>query len=305
MNILITGGTGFVGAALIPELLKNNYKVIAVTRSARPHKEGVTYIPAPADNELFSPAIIAKADAIINLAGESIGERRWTENVKASIVSSRIGITRQLVKSLQRNKEQGLAYPKVLINASAVGFYGVSPTAVFTEASPSGSGFLAHVCRQWEGEALAAETAGVRVAILRFAMILGPGGALKRMVTPFIFGVGGIVGSGSQWCSWVHRSDVVKAIQYALDHPLSGPYSVSSPNAVTMKEFMSTLAHVLGKSSWTKMPAWAARLVFGEMADELLLNGQRVLPQRLTEAGFSFTFPDLKEALADIYRSKP
>ena len=304
LNILITGGTGFIGAALIPTLLSDGHKVIAVTRGTRPYQQGVTYIPAPTGNELFSPAIIAKADAIINLAGENISGHRWSDAVKTALLTSRLEITEKLVQSIARNKDQSKSYPRILINASAVGYYGVSKEAVFTETSPNGTGFLADVCRQWEKQALAAQAADVRVVLLRLGMILGPGGALKRMVMPFIFGLGGIIGDGRQWLSWVHRHDVAAVIGYALGHPLSGPYNVVSPHPLRMGEFMATLSAVLRKSCWTKMPAWAAKLVFGEMADELLLNGQQVLPQRLEEAGFAFSFSELETALTDIYRHK-
>lgn len=301
MNILITGGTGFVGAALIPKLLEEGHIIIAVSRSSRLYQQGVHYIPAPRDGELFSPAILAKVEAIINLAGENIGDRRWTSSAKTAIENSRIDITRQIVQSIHRNQQQGLAYPRILINASAVGYYGTSNAASFTEDSPQGAGFLASVCQHWEQEALAARLANVRVALLRFGIILGPGGALKRMALPFQFGAGGVIGDGKQWCSWVHRQDVAAAISFALTQPLEGPYNVCSPYPVTMEEFMTTLAAVLGKKSWTAMPPWAARLLFGEMADELLLNGQRAFPQRLEKAGFSFAFGSLKEALVDIY----
>lgn len=302
MNILITGSTGFVGSALMPTLLGQGHKIIAITRRSAPTSPKVTYIPAPLPGELFSPAIIAKTDAVINLAGENIAGSRWTAETKAAIRTSRVEITKQLTSSINRNKEQNLPFPTILISASAVGYYGTSLTEQFTEQHPSGTGFLASVCRDWEQAALAATDSGVRVALLRFGVILGPGGVLKRMTLPFHFGVGGLIGSGKQWCSWVHRDDVVSAINYALTQPLNGPYNVVSPQPVTMKDFTVELSAALGKPAWTKLPAWAASLLFGEMADELLLNGQKALPERLQAAGFSFAYPSLETALGTLYR---
>lgn len=302
MNILITGSTGFIGSALVPLLLGQGHKIIAVTRRSATSSPKVTYIPAPSPDELFSPAIIAKTDAIINLAGENIAGSRWTDDVKAAIRSSRLDITKQLAASIKRNQAQNLRFPRVLISASAVGYYGTSLTEQFTEQQPAGTGFLASVCKDWEEAALSASDAGVRVALLRFGVILGPGGALKRMALPFQFGFGGLVGNGKQWCSWVHRDDAVAAINYALTQPLSGPYNVVSPRPVTMKDFTVELSVALGKPAWTKLPSWTVRLLLGEMADELLLNGQKALPEQLQAAGFSFAYPSLEAALATIYR---
>ena len=304
MNILITGGTGFIGSALISALTTQGHTVFAVTRQTKPNRPGVIHIAAPGADELFSPAIIAKTDAIINLAGQNIGDRRWTSAVKQGILESRLTMTRQLTSSIDRNAGLGMPYPRVLVNASAVGYYGVSDNESFTEDSPPGAGFLASVCQQWERQAQAVQADDVRVAIMRFGIVLGPGGALKRMALPFAFGMGGIVGSGRQWMSWVHRDDVVSGILYALSQPLQGPYNLTSPQPIQMEGFMKSLAVAVGGACWTRMPSWAARLIFGEMADEMLLHGQRALPQRLQSAGFTFSYENLEAALTRIMANK-
>jgi uncharacterized protein len=196
-----------------------------------------------------------------------------------------------------------LSCPKVLVNASAVGYYGNNNKGLLTEASPSGDGFLAMVCREWEKSARRAETANVRVVIMRFGIVLGPdGGALALMRLPFRFGVGGVIGDGRQFLSWVHREDVARAIVWAVETAgAAGAYNLTSPNPVTMKEFMRCLGRALGWPCWTSLPPFAARLIFGPMADELLLASQQAVPQRLLAEGFAFSYAGPEAALAEIF----
>lgn len=298
MGILVTGGTGFVGRALVAELGLRGKVCQIVSRS---NGEGMAKVPSP--GELFSPELISSVTQVVNLAGESIAGSRWNERVRHGIIRSRVEITRSIVASIRRNQELGLAYPEVMINASAVGYYGTHPTTLFTEESENGNDFLAAVCHQWEGEALQAQSLGVRVLCLRFGHILEQdGGMLPRVAMPFRFGVGGYLGHGQQWMSWIHRKDLIEMIVQALDDPKwQGIYNLTTPYAVTMEEFMQVLGQALGSKSRMRVPAFAARLLFGEMAQDVLLQGQKVFPRRLLEQGYIFKYPRLAEALADIY----
>ena len=276
MKILMTGSGGLVGAALLPAL------------TAAGH--GVTRLP----HALPWPDL-AGHDAVVHLAGENIAAGRWTPAKKARIRDSRVPLTRQLCASVVALPQP----PAVFLCASAVGFYGDRGDAVLREDSPAGAGFLADVCRDWEAAAQAAADRGVRVVNLRFGMILsGGGGALPKLLTPFRLGLGGVLGDGRQWLSWITLEDVVAAIQHALGTPaLRGPVNVVAPQPVTNREFTRTLARVVRRPAWCRVPAWAARLALGEMADALLLASQRALPAKLTAAGFTFRFPELEGAL--------
>lgn len=302
MNILVTGGTGFVGRALVDQLGLQGAGIQVVSRRPGINHIG-TFIPVPATDGLFSPDVIASVGKVVNLAGESIGGSRWNARVRQQILNSRLEMTRCIVASIRRNQELGLPYPKVLVNASAVGYYGTHPSKTFTEESESGTDFLADVCRRWEGAALQAKSVGVRVICLRFGHILErDGGMLPRVAMPFHFGLGGYLGDGQQWMSWIHRKELIHIILEALDQPeWRGIYNLSTPYAVTMKEFMQVLGHTLGSQSRIHIPAFAARLLFGEMAEEVLLKGQKVFPRRLLDQGYNFKYPQLAEALADIY----
>lgn len=299
MGILVTGGTGFVGRALVGELRLGGKVCQIVSRSGG---EGMVKVPGP--GELFSTELISSVTHVVNLAGESIAGSRWSEQVRQGIMRSRVEMTGCIVASIRRNQELGLAYPKVMLNASAVGYYGTHPVTLFTEESENGNDFLAEVCRQWEGEALQAKVLGVRVLCLRFGHILEQdGGMLPRVAMPFRFGVGGYLGDGQQWMSWIHRKDLVEIVVQALDDPKwQGIYNLTTPEPVTMEEFMQVLGQTLGSKSRMRVPAFAARLLFGEMAQEVLLQGQKVFPQRLLEQGYVFKYPRLPEALADIYK---
>ena len=303
MSILVTGGTGFVGKVLVEKLLLQGATVQVVSRSLR-GSQARKLIPVPAAANLFSPEIIGNVKKIVNLAGESIAGSRWNPRVRQQILTSRVEMTRCLVESIRRNQEMGLPYPDVLINASAIGYYGTHASKKFTEESSSGDDFLANVCRLWEEEALKAENLGVRVVCLRFGHILEKdGGMLPRVAMPFYFGLGGYLGSGQQWMSWIHRKELIGIMLQALKRPdWQGIYNLSTPYAVTMKQFMEVLGRTLGSKSRVRVPDFAAKLLFGEMAEEVLLKGQKVFPKRLIKQGYVFQYPYLSEALADIYR---
>lgn len=302
MNILVTGGTGFVGRALVNQLILQGAVPKVVSRN-KGDNHGGPFIPVPATDGLFSPETIANVGKVVNLAGESIAGSRWNARVRQRILTSRVEMTRCIVASIRRNQELGLPYPTVLVNASAVGYYGTHPSQTFTEESENGTDFLADVCCRWEGAALQAEALGVRVICLRFGHILErDGGMLPRVAMPFSFGLGGYLGDGQQWMSWIHRTELIHIILQVLEHPdWQGIYNLSTPYAVTMEEFMQVLGRTLGSQSRMHVPAFAARLLFGQMAEEVLLKGQKVFPKRLLDQGYIFKYPQLAETLAVIY----
>lgn len=293
MHILVTGGTGFIGGALLPELLSRGYRITVLTRGSYSDSAAVRYVNA-------LDAVEGKVDAVINLAGAGLAARRWSKSYKREIVDSRVGLTQHLVAWLERQQSS----PQLLISGSAIGFYGQSLTQVFTEDSGPGEGFSAELCRQWEAAALTAESFIPQVALLRLGVVLDHGGgALQEMLKSFQFGVGSWLGSGNQWLSWIHRRDVVNAICFLLETPgIQGPLNLTAPGPVTHVELCS----VAKEFKWTLfsagMPSPLMRLLVGEMADELLLNGQRVEPQRLQQLGFVFEYPQLRDAFENILR---
>lgn len=303
MTILVTGGTGFIGKALAEELLLKGFTPQLVSRNTGRKASG-NIIQVPNKGELFPSDLISTVAKVVNLAGESIAGRRWNRKVREQILSSRVEMTRSIVASIRRNQEQGLPYPKVLVNASAIGYYGTDLVRTFTENSDKGDDFLATVCQQWEEEAYQAKTLGVRVICLRFGHVLArDGGMLQRVAMPFRFGMGGYLGDGQQWMSWIHRKEVINIILQSLEQTKwQGTYNLTTPDAVTMEKFMEVVGQVLGSKSRIRIPAPLARLLFGEMAQEVLLKGQKVLPKRLLEEGYVFEYPHLLEALLDIYK---
>lgn len=291
MHVLVTGGTGFIGSALIPELLQRGHQVTVLTRSARAGESGLSYT-----TDLY--AITEPVDAVVNLAGASLADRRWSSRYKQVMRDSRVGLTERLVEWMATLETP----PTVLLSGSAIGYYGASDTAVFDERGAPGTGFAADLCRDWEAAAMAANRLHCRVALLRLGVVFDrDGGALEQMMQSFRLGVGSWVGRGSQWLSWVHRADVVAAILFLLSHAdATGPFNIVAPGAVTHRQFCDVLASqkpVLFKAG---VPAWLMRTMLGEMADELLLNCQRVEPTALREHGFAFTFAQLDAALDDI-----
>jgi uncharacterized protein (TIGR01777 family) len=294
LKIAITGSHGLVGSALKSELARNGRSVIPVVRGeARPGQ--VRWDPAA---NRFDATPLEGCEVIVHLAGENIAGRRWNESVKEKIRNSRVQGTRVLSEGLAALPSR----PNLLICASAIGFYGDRGEEKLTEESEPGSGFLASVVQQWEDACSPARDAGIQVLNLRFGVILSTaGGALAKMLTPFRFGVGGIVGSGKQYWSWIALSDVVGAIQHILGSvEIAGPVNVVSPQPVSNAEFTRILAHVLRRPAILPMPAFAARLALGEMADELLLASQHVLPQKLEASGYQFRQPTLKGALESL-----
>jgi uncharacterized protein len=293
-TVAVSGSTGLIGTALVESLRRDGHRIRRITRSQTGSRsEHIAWNP---DTETLDPKALAGVDAIVHLAGENVGER-WTEEKKRKIRDSRVKGTRLLAAAAAQVDPS----PKVMVSASAVGIYGDRGDEILSEASPEGpaTDFLAQVGRVWEAAAEPAERHGIRVVKLRFGVVLTPeGGALRRMLPPFRLGVGGKLGSGRQWMSWVALSDVVDAIRFALfDTGLSGPANVVAPEPVTNAEFTRTLGSVLGRPTLFTVPAPALRLAFGEMADGTLLASQRAVPQRLQQAGFEFQHPRLEEAL--------
>jgi len=303
MKVVVTGGTGFIGRALLPALIEGHHQVVVLTRQAG---TGGAMLPVGVQTTVWDArssgaweSEIDGADAVLNLAGESIGGKRWSRDQKERIVGSRVDATRAIVNAVHIAKKK----PAVFINGSAIGFYGDVPEGSVTEQSAAGTGFLAETVERWEREAFKAEPLGVRVITLRTGVVLGDdGGALAKMLLPFRLFFGGPIGSGKQWFSWIHRDDVVGAALFAMTHKdLSGPVNVTAPEPVTMKEFCSVLGRALHRPSWAPVPAVMMKLLLGEMS-EIVLTGQKVIPSRLLENSYRFRFPHLQEALEDVVR---
>ncbi len=294
MVVCITGASGLVGSELTARLKQAGHEVLAVSRSR--DKAGVVHWD-PARGELDADTLRG-VDAVVHLAGENIASGRWTEARKARIRSSRVQGTRLIAETIARMSEP----PATLISASAIGYYGDRGNEVCTESSPPGEGFLADVCREWEAACDPAEKAGVRVCKLRIGVVLDrKGGALAKMLTPFRFGLGGIVGSGRQYWSWITLEDLTGMFQFLLDNPqLSGVFNAVAPEPVTNKEFTRTLGRVLRVPTLFPLPPFLARMALGEMADALLLASTRVVPERMQQAGFNYRHPVLEEALRSI-----
>ncbi|MFZ2642343.1 MAG: TIGR01777 family oxidoreductase [Verrucomicrobiia bacterium] len=279
MNILLSGAGGLVGSALAPRLVAESHTLTRLSHS-QPWPE------------------LAVHDAVVHLAGENISTGRWTPERKERIRDSRVQVTRRLCEAVAKLPQP----PRVVICASAVGYYGNRGDEVLREESAPGAGFLAEVCRDWEAETKPAVDAGIRVVNLRFGIILcATGGALAKMLTPFRLGLGGVLGDGQQWMSWVALDDVVGVISNALaNETLRGPVNVVAPQPVTNREFTKTLGRVLHRPAVCPAPAFALRLAFGEMADALLLASQRAEPAKLLASGYPFRFPKLGDALQHV-----
>lgn len=293
MRIVVSGATGLIGSALCPHLREQGYDVARLVRREA-DATGGDALWQPNDGHI-DPALLEGAGAVIHLSGENIGSGRWTASKKRAIRESRLVSTKLLADAMAGMN----APPGTWLCASAIGYYGSQGDALLDEDAPSGEGFLADLCRDWEAATGPASEKGVRVVNLRFGVVLSAdGGALKTMLMPFKLGVGGVVGSGRQYMSWVALPDVTGAIAHILgDADLSGPVNVTSPEPVANRTFTKTLARVLHRPAVLPAPAPFLRLVLGEMADELLLSSVRAVPKRLQESGYAFACPRLEDAL--------
>lgn len=300
MRVALTGGTGFVGRALTKELVQNGHQIFILTRHASQtiNRENITYV-SWLNKEDSPEEMLEGIDAIINLAGESINSGRWTEARKKRILDSRVSATREVLRIADQLKRK----PTVLINASAIGYYGTSLSTSFSEdSSIKGEDFLARTVQQWEAEALKANELDIRTVCCRFGIILDQAdGALPRIALPYKLFAGGTVGSGEQWVSWIHLKDVVNGILFSIENEnVVGPVNFTAPNPVKMKEFGQTLGKALHRPHWIPAPGFALKAALGEMS-MLILEGQKVLPAKLTASGYPFQFQNLHEALEDIY----
>ena len=301
MKIVIAGATGLIGRSLTKDLLESGHSVVALTRNLQPAKppqhpalQFVRWDGRTAGDWCQS---IIGADAVINLSGQSLASGRWTRRRKQSLISSRVDPTNAIVASINAADRK----PKVLVNASAVGYYGPVSSNEVPETAPAGSDFMSNLCVEWERSAQAATELGMRVVLLRSGVVLDPkGGALQKMLLPFRMYVGGPLGSGNQWLPWIHKEDEVRAIRLVLENEsISGPVNLAAPEAATMKEFSKAIGEALGRPSFMRVPAFVLRAMLGEMAD-VVLTGQRVVPQKLLQAGFVFQFPSLRKALENL-----
>ncbi|MCL6752424.1 TIGR01777 family oxidoreductase [Nostoc sp. CCCryo 231-06] len=304
MKVAITGATGFIGSRLVQRLHAKGDQIVVLTRNITfaqkvfpsetfPNVEIFAYTPNTSGSW---QSVIASCDGVVNLAGEPIGEGRWTPERKQEILNSRKLGTQKIVEAITNANSK----PTVLINASAIGYYGTSETATFDETSLSGNDFLAQVCQIWEAEATKVKDAGVRLVILRFGIVLGNGGALDKMITPFKLFAGGPIGSGRQWFSWIHVDDLVSLILEALTKPeIEGVYNGTAPNPVRMADLSQTLGEVMNRPSWLPVPSFAIEALLGDGA-MVVLEGQKVLPKRPLETGFEYKYPNLQSALTQI-----
>ncbi|GIU82211.1 MAG: TIGR01777 family protein [Acidobacteria bacterium] len=299
MKVLISGATGLVANALIPVLQSKGHEICKLVRKTKGEANEILWDAEKGFSE-ESEKKLEGFDAVINLAGDNVASERWTPEKKRRIRNSRVLGTRNLVEALKRREIK----PKVFISASAIGFYGNRGDEILTEESPKGEGFFPEVCTEWEAEALKAEDFGARVVLLRIGIVLAKeGGALKKMLLPFWLGLGGVVGSGKQWMSWIALEDLVRIIIFSLENDsVQGAINCTAPNPVTNYEFTKTLGKVLSRPTILPIPSLAIKFLFGEMGETLLLEGNRVLPKRLQDLGFEFSFPNLEDALREILK---
>ena len=304
MNIVVTGGTGFIGEALCRHLLADGHRLTVLTRSLASAWQrlgsGPELVQWDGVNAGEWELALEEADGIVNLAGASIANARWTPARKRLLIDSRVAATKALVDGLSRRARRDA----VLVNASGIGYYGASEGGRFDETAPRGVGFLADLSAAWEREASRAESFGARVVHLRIGMVLErDGGALPRMLLPFRLGVGGPISPGTQWVSWIHRDDLIRLIVHAAtEHAIAGAVNAVSPEVVTMNEFCRILGRVLHRPSWLSVPEFALKLGLGELGS-LLTTGQYVIPAKALASGFSFHYADLQSALHAILRS--
>ncbi len=292
MHILITGGTGFVGSSLTNFLLGKGYRITILT-----HKKNITIGGVKAISNINEIKSNEKIDGIINLAGAAIS-KNWSDNYKQELITSRVNTTKEVILLIKRLEKK----PDILISGSAIGYYGSQDDNIIDEKSQSHNEFTSQLCHKWESEALKAEDIGVRVCITRLGVVLGPnGGALKQMLPTFKMGIGGQIGSGKQYFSWVHIDDVILAFSFLIENKKqSGIYNLTAPNPITNAHFTKALGKQLKRPTIFSVPSFVIKILFGEMGETLLLKGQRVLPKQLQQAGFIFKYPKIYEALENI-----
>ena len=301
MRIAITGATGLIGKSLCLRLQKEGKELVLFARNTRSAQSSFPGARVLEWDAVAGPPPVGSldgVDAVVHLLGEGIADGRWSSSRKQAIRESRIEGTRNLVEGLRHSSGP----PGLLVSGSAIGFYGSRGDEELDESSERGGGFLGDVCQAWEGQARAAEALGTRTVLLRTGIVLSPrGGALAKMLPPFRMFVGGALGSGKQWMSWIHIDDEVGLIRHILNSDeLQGAVNATAPGPVTNSRFSKTLGRVLGRPSIFSVPGLALKLLMGEMAQELLLNGQKVLPRRALASGYSFKFPELEDALRDL-----
>lgn len=304
MRVIIAGGSGLIGRALTHHLCAQGCRVVVLSRQP----QGIKGLPAGSEAALWGGSgsvgwqgLVDGADAVVNLAGEGIANRRWTRAQKQRLRDSRILTTNDLVAAIRAAAKK----PAVLLQASAVGYYGNTDDRQVDEQQARGAGYLADLSQEWEDASAAVEEVGTRRVLLRLGVSLSPaGGMLPRVVLPFRFFAGGALGSGKQWVPWIHIEDTVRAMEFIIAHEeLSGPVNVSAPNPVQFFDFASAIGKSMGRPSVFRVPSWVIRAGMGEMAD-VVLHGQRVLPTRLSEAGFEFRYPKVEAALEALLRGK-
>jgi uncharacterized protein (TIGR01777 family) len=294
MRFLITGGTGFIGSALCEYLLKGDHSILIQTRhpeSVSGSVESIERLEDLRSSEVF--------DVVINLTGEPIANKRWSEGQKQKIINSRLETTEGLVEFFRRAVQK----PELLISGSAIGYYGVTPSGKNIDEKGLGdSSFSSQLCQRWEGSALQADSLGIRTCLLRTGIVLGQGGgALAKMILPFKLGLGGEIGSGNQWMSWIHLDDLIGIIDYCVHHQgISGPINGTAPNPVTNTEFTAALGRAVKRPTILPMPGFVVKLLMGQMGEELLLAGKKVIPLKAQQAGFQFKYEYLEDALSDI-----
>ncbi|MDB9494222.1 TIGR01777 family oxidoreductase [Spirulina major CS-329] len=304
MKVAITGATGFVGSRLVEKLTADQHQVVVFSRhgekarrtfpsEAFPTVDIVEYTPKKSGAWQEQ---IAGCDAVVNLAGAPIAEERWTAARKHEIKTSRIEGTAKIVEAIHQADPK----PPVLINASAIGYYGTSEAETFTESSAPGDDFLASICQGWEAAAQQAAAAGVRTVIFRFGIVLGNGGAIAKMIPPFKLFAGGPIGTGKQWFSWIHREDVVNLILKALQDPqMSGVYNATAPNPLRMEDFCRVLGEEMGRPSWLPVPSFVIETLLGDGAI-VVLEGQQVLPKAVGDLEFTYQYPTAQTAIQDV-----
>ncbi|HCG94663.1 MAG TPA: TIGR01777 family protein [Halieaceae bacterium] len=290
MKVFVTGGTGLIGRALVKRLLTDGHDITVLTRQTLDSSEAVTYINSIDD-------LNTRQDIVVNLAGAGLADRRWSPAYKKEIRASRIDLTQALVSRLR-----DIGMPNVLISGSAIGFYGESKEREFSETDQVGSGFSAELCRDWEASVSDIGSEGPRCVLLRTGVVLDDAlGAYPQMTQSFRVGLASWMGQGGHWLSWIHLADMVGAVMHCIQNEaVSGPVNMTAPNPVTHRSFADEVRSVTTTVMGMGMPRWVMRLMVGEMADELLLTGQRVMPNKLLSTGYEFRFGDLKGAVADL-----